>query len=527
LFNVQPWLDRVRAATSDLEFFEIEAEYVADLNDTHSSFQMTSSFNANLGISVDIYDGKVLIDSINRAALPAATYPFAIGDELVSVDGKSAEDWITLISTWRRWGNPVSTRRTAAGQITLRSQITYPRAAEIGDSAKVVIQQASGNQETYTIPWTKFGIPVINAGPVPYPQAARASILNSSSEPDSETTLEQFHTYKLPDQDLALTPLPWATDDGGLQRTFVNGIGSTIPVFRAGFPSNFTQRLGRLPSDFHYSGTYQASGLTIGYLRFPNFAPVNTATAINELTAEIDYMQKNTDGLVVDVTRNPCGGCYMLDAAARLIPFPFYFFGEQIRVTQSRLNATQSSLDIAKILHYDQWIVDTWQFYVDVLKGALNSSGALTGSIAACSQFASPWPPILNNNPPAATVYRKPMIVLIDEFSISAADIFPSMIQDNARAPLVGMRTSGGGGSVSGFQTGYYSESNSNNTNTLVVRKNPIQTPEYPTAPYVENIGARPDVPLDMMTRDNLVNGYRPYVDQFTQIITAAIKSAQ
>src|SRR5689334_17735537 len=82
LFDIKPWLDRVRAAKSDLEFFEIEGEYAASLQDTHTYFFMTSSFNANLGITVDIYDGKVLIDSINRARLPVSTYPFAIGDEL-------------------------------------------------------------------------------------------------------------------------------------------------------------------------------------------------------------------------------------------------------------------------------------------------------------------------------------------------------------------------------------------------------------------------------------------------------------
>src|SRR5690349_7524044 len=64
--NMSPWLDRARLAKDDLEFFEIEAEYVASLNDTHSGFQMPSSFTATLGITVDIYDGKVLIDSVNR-----------------------------------------------------------------------------------------------------------------------------------------------------------------------------------------------------------------------------------------------------------------------------------------------------------------------------------------------------------------------------------------------------------------------------------------------------------------------------
>src|SRR6185436_1358257 len=88
-------------------------------------------------------------------------------------------------------------------------------------------------------------------------------------------------------------------------------------------------------------------------------------------------------------------------------------------------------------------------------------------------------------------------------------------------------RSSGGGGSVSSWYTGFYSESISSNTNTLVVRKTPIVTAEYPAAPYVENIGARPDIALDYMTRDNLVNAGRPYVDRFTQIMLDEIKKAQ
>src|SRR6476661_9806746 len=71
LLDLKPWLARVSAAKDDLEFFEIEAEYIAALNDVHTGFQMTSTFSATLGITVDIYDGKVLIDSINRSLLPA------------------------------------------------------------------------------------------------------------------------------------------------------------------------------------------------------------------------------------------------------------------------------------------------------------------------------------------------------------------------------------------------------------------------------------------------------------------------
>ena len=123
LLDVKPWLARVSAAKDDLEFFEIEAEYIAKLNDVHTGFQMTSTFSASLGMTVDIYDE--LIDSINRGLLPVSTYPFGMGDELVSLDGKPVE-WISAISKYRARGNPSTTRRAAAGQITARSQSAFP-----------------------------------------------------------------------------------------------------------------------------------------------------------------------------------------------------------------------------------------------------------------------------------------------------------------------------------------------------------------------------------------------------------------
>ena len=38
-----------------------------------------------------------------------------------------------------------------------------------------------------------------------------------------------------------------------------------------------------------------------------------------------------------------------------------------------------------------------------------------------------------------------------------------------------------------------------------------------PTAPYIENIGARPDIPLDYMTKENLLGRGRPYVEAFAK----------
>jgi Peptidase family S41/PDZ domain len=521
VFDVKPWLARVAAAKDDLEFFEIEAEYVAALNDVHTGFQMNSTFAASLGFTVDIYDGKVLVDSINRSLLPTRDYPFAVGDELVSVDGRSVDDWVTLISKYRRRANLSNTRRAAAGQITSRSQVVFPRAVEIGDSATVEIRRSGGEMATYSIPWNKSGYPVKQVGRLPMPHATAAA----TDLPEYLRFLNEIHTWKLPDGDVQAQPLPFGVpDENGEPQRYTLNYGSRAPIFRSGLPADFVVRRGLAAADFHYSGTYKANGHTIGYLRVPTFTPASNLTAVRELETEIDYFENNTDALVVDVMRNPGGGCYMLDVAAHLVPYPFYFFGEQIRPTQDRLNSYSAQLELARLLRADQWVINTYEQAVSALEQAMAEGRNLTDPVPSCTQTNSNGAPMMDGNVPTPNAYTKPMIVLIDEFSTSAADIFPSMIQDNGRAPLVGHATNGGGGSISGYQTGFYSESYSTNTNTLVVRKNPIVTAEYPTAPYVENIGARPDVPLEYMTLDNLLNSGKTFVQQFTDVLVGLIE---
>lgn len=526
--NIAPWLDRVRKAGSDLEYFEIALQYVSSLQDTHTYYWLPSSFAADAGMSTDIYEGKVLIDGINRSSLPVSRFPFQIGDEVVSVDGASAEDLITYISQFHRWGNPQTTRRYAAYFIPYRYQRYIPRAVELGDSAQFVIRRASGTLETYTIPWTKSGAAVTSIGPVDNPRttaARRAPQVASGPEPDIMAPLRELQNWALPAEVDAYRG-EFTDDTGAASSKYLIGTGGRNPQFRAGFPAAFVQRLGRVTSDFHFSGTYESGGYKIGFLRVPSFSPSSTTQAIAELNTEIDYFQKNTDGMVLDVTHNPGGGCYMADLAARFMPGQFYFFSEQIRPRMDYIQSFQSSLELARLLGREQWIIITYQFYLDALKSAYEQKQLLTEPVAACSQTGSGFPP-LTVQFPAATVYSKPLIILVDEFSISAADIFPAMMQDNSRGTVVGMRTSGGGGSVSSWPAGFYSEAYSTNTNSLVVRNHAIATPEYPSAPYVENIGTRPDIQLDYMTRENLMNGGLTYVNQFTSILVDQIKQGK
>ena len=113
---------------------------VASLNDSHSAYMMPSTdWSADLGFTVDSYEGSILIDRIDRNRLPVDQFPFQIGDELVSLDGVDVESWIERLSKWVASSNARSKRSQAAHSIVARRQVgrgTFPRAPlETGDSA--------------------------------------------------------------------------------------------------------------------------------------------------------------------------------------------------------------------------------------------------------------------------------------------------------------------------------------------------------------------------------------------------------
>jgi len=524
LLDIAPWLDRVARSADDLEFFEIALEYVASLDDTHSSFSTPSTFIASLGFSVDIYDDRVLIDSINRTRLPVQQYPFQIGDELISVDGRPVEELMADFSRFFKRANPRSTRRTAADFLTFRPQSRIPRAIDLPDQADVVIARDGGGQESFSIPWLKTGRPLRFIGPVTSPSTSSLFAL-----PGDEQNLPSYYdawleltNFRLPDNDPLLVGDTVSPSGEVVPRRYVLGLGQRTPVFAAGLPANFVQRLGRTSTEFHFSGTYEADGLRIGYLRLPNFAPPSQLNAVTELNNEIAFLEQNTDGLVVDVMRNTGGGCYMLTAASYLIPRPFFFFGEEVRVTVDRLNFIYAQLEAA-VRAGDPFAIAMYQQILSELEAAYSQGRARTSPLPACSLQ-------LHGNQPARDTqgnilaYTKPLIVLVDEFSISAGDIFPAMLQDNQRGPLVGTRTNGAGGSISGWPAGPYSEAFTTNTNVLVTRIAPVQVPGYPTNHYIENVGAHADIPVDYMTRQNLLAGGRPFVEAFTGAIVDQVR---
>jgi peptidase S41-like protein/PDZ domain-containing protein len=515
LYRLTPWLQRVHHA-DDLDFQDALIEYVASLNDAHSAVWFPSNFSASLGFTVDIYDGKVLIDSVNRLVLPAAQFPFDVGDELVALDGQPVQ---TLIASFRKYGigaNPRTTDRFAAAIIASRRQSFVPHAPDVGDAAVASIRLAStGAVNSYQVPWLKSGIGLESQGPVPSPRRGNGRIFLPTAHGSTADPLVGGTGPLFPDPPVASNTLPSYLDS---VRPLLNvsvtksqygvlGFGARSPVFA--LPNGFVQRLGTQSSDFFFSGTYTLGGVRIGFIRIPTMNPPNAALALQQLDSEIAFFNANTDVLVVDVMRNPGGTVDVTEAfAQRFFPNAFRSVGFEIRATGEWVDEIVRAVVAAQAAGAPPDVIANLRAIMNEIIRAYNEDRGRTAPVSLTTGNLT--------LPPAPTAYLKPMLLLVDELTASGGDFFAAIIQDNHRGPLFGMRTLGAGGSVGQANCTVFTESTCSITLSLMNRGVLISGTEYPPSPYIENVGVSPEIVNDFMTRANLMSAGAPFVQAFT-----------
>lgn len=511
LFDLQPWKEKALAARTDLEYLDVLIEYTSSLKDGHVSLTFPFPFDAYLGFDLDIYDGRVLIDAVDPFLLDPSLYPFQPGDELVSLDGLTAEQWLQRLARYSIGSSYRANRRRAAQYITWRPQTLLPWAHEIGEEAEVVIRRASGAIETYQIPWDKFGEPVTEIGPVPTPFERVVRAMQAGETTPVDDSLPAH-----------LVPLaPWMQARAEVPHRAVRGYGSRIPYF--GLPDGFQTRLGMSAAHAFYTGVYESGGHRIGYVRIPSFGPSSATTALQQLDQEIAFFNQNTDGLIVDVTRNPGGSVsYLNEVCRRLIPYNFRSLGFEVRATAQFLASFNQTLSLVKLLGFPPEEIEAYQENYDEALRAYRENRGMTKPLPLTSARLELEP--VRGLDGTVLAYQKPLIVLVDEFSASGGDAFPATMQDNERGLIVGMRTMGLGGTVSNYPSPSFTEGIARSTTSLMNRKNPIKTDEFPEAPYVENIGVRPDVELDYMIIENLRENGRPFVNWFTEVMLKHIR---
>src|SRR5262249_30756877 len=157
--------------------------------------------------------------------------------------------------------------------------------------------------------------------------------------------------------------------------------------------------------------------------------------------------------------------------------------GYEIRATSAWIAQFSFTLESAKTAGADQWIINLLQSLLDGVKQANAENRGRTGSLPVDGPSLERVPARDRDRRPPP--YPKRLLVLAHELSAAGGDLFPATIQDNARGPIFGMRTMGLGGTVVNFNVGAYSEAVTRVTETLMNRRNPVVTEEFPAVPYV------------------------------------------
>ncbi len=507
--DLAPWLDRVRKAQDDLEFWTICSQYIASFKDSHSVFQLPSDFIATLGFDVDVYEGKVYVDSL---FLSQARSKLAIGDELVAIDGKPVSDLIDGIASQIGSGNALSGRRFAASLLVNPEQDLVAGAIQIPASAMLMIHRQDGSTDTVVLRWITNGTPYTQAGPVPSLQSASSPRTRAAAPRDTGSGQggDPTPTYMMrarKRQHFQVKP-----------RRFLAGFGELAPVFD--LPGGFVQRRGTGDFDTTFTGTFSAGGYRIGYLRVADFLGFSR----DELQGEMAFLGANTDGMIVDMTRNPGGsGCAVEELASAFAPQGLNSLGVSVRATWEDILGISEDLAFAEEFGATETEIAELRAVLAAYKDAFQKNRGLTTPLPLCSitQNIGPLQDALGNS----IAYDKPVLVLVDGLTASAAELFSAILQDNGRAVLYGSTTDGAGGSPNGFSSGIYSESMVNLAQAIAIRNQTIVTMDFPAAPYIENIGVRPDVAADYQTVDNLLNRGKSYVDGFTRQMVDYIAS--
>jgi hypothetical protein len=485
---------KVRSARSDGDFYRVLARFTSALKDAHVSAMIPSTLRASLGFNVDLVDGKVLIETVDRLRLPEVLFPFKKGDQLISLGNVPVEQLIMELGQIGHTGNEASNARIAAARITSRresSGFLVPR----GVTTVSVLPKGAAIPVTVTATWIVTGAPLVELDDLSG-LMKKAAVINS---------------------------IPTATDGESLRKEL-----SKLSMFKMALPANLTSEMVsaglsdigapksmfklpegavEIPGISVTAAIYEAAGKKIGILRVPSYSDDDL---LEVLARAIPKLEAETDVLVLDQTNNPGGSVSLVSDIVSLFADRSYRDMDfEIRPSLAWLKSFQDiNSQIAEMLKANpndlaaNALKARFEYLEGEVRGAITERRFLTDKVSL--NLTGSFGMI---QPAKGVNYSKPILMLINEFDFSGGDAFPALMKDNGRVTLFGAQTTGAGGNVREYGPLANSFFKLSLTESLMVR---------PNGEYMENRGINPDIAYNI-TEDDFMNGYRNYVRAFTK----------
>ena len=523
------------------QFQDILVSLVAAMRDYHVSISFFSTEVAHLPFWVLGAGGKYFLVYIDRAQLPEEVFPFQVGDEVVTFDGKPTAEVVKELAA-RRSGNTAETDlRLAEFFLTNRRRATGDQVPQ-GDIV-IGIRDQAGQLQQVRMPWgyipemVRQDVPVRDAGLMTPDSSAGVRLESGPGDSRDAATAQASGLKRLLANVYSQAIHPLADIFEQMRN---EALGNP---FMIGARQSFVPNLGRVlwqtngKDPFHAYIFQTDDGRKVGFVRISSYrggAP--QAKRFGELMAKF---QNETDALVIDQINNPGGDVFYLYAlASHLTDKPLVNSRHRLIIDES--NAQQAAQMLLSAMtplglrapsrtdgeeQEDQ--DDGWSGYPVTRKFMvllIRFSKFILDQFNAGKRFTDLthlWGvDDIDPAPAAAERYTKPILLLTSALDFSGGDFFPALMQDNKRATILGLDkgTAGAGGMVRPFELpNQFGIAHLSATWSIAARR--TLSPDDPNnGQPIENRRVMADIPYEL-TEQDVRTGFAPYRSAILQAL--------
>lgn len=466
------------------EFHDVIRNFVRTTQDYHVGCNFESTEGASLPFTVKSANGRYFVHAIDHKKLDSDTFPISLGDELLALDDQPIGEATAEIFSKIEKDSKEVDQSLAEFYLTHRhasSGITVPKGAV---KAKFS-DRKTGICKTYQMVWHY------------YPE-----YVTFHKKKHSKPKKQHNFNYKMI-VSKELTKLKVAKN-----RHFLGDKHSDLPP------------LGKIIWENPSENIFEAyifqtpEGEQVGFLRIPTYSILfDFEEHRDELVTIITRFEEDASKLVIDQRNNPGGYLHYLNQIAsffavqplatpkhRLMmsPIEIAYYSEQLTF----LNNIHSNKEAKKYfgdefdevpvsLHLIDMLKLSYEFLISEWESGKNLSGPTF--IQGIDRI----------NPNPEVVFTKPILLLINELSMSCGDIFPAILQDNKRAVIMGSRSTGAGGAVVRHRLLNNDGISSISYTATILERDVTKMP-------IENLGVTPDI-LYKETVKDLQKGYKEY----------------
>jgi hypothetical protein len=534
-FEIAKWRINALDRPNVKQYQTILKDFVQSTRDYHVQIGFWSTEQAKLPFSIAEAEGRYFISHIWYYKLPEEGFPFQAGDELVEFDGKPAAEAVAEVQHLMVANHVPTDRSLACIFLTERLGMLLPNEGAIPRGPITVGIRPQGSDEVIyrQLVW-EYTPEEISPDTPRVRNKTSDNFWQRIHKTPSGVLREQMMvdpTWGLRAMGLAQksydgAPMGDEYEPIGHRKTLLPPLGEVIWEYTPTLPEIDLDEFEddtvvRVPWLLNFNAYIYLtpSGKKVGFVRIPDYAGDSLeAFMFGDIMA---HMEEEADLLIIDQMNNPGGSVFYTYALlSHLSNQPLKTPRHVTTITQQDVLEAKMMLPLLEQISSDRearemlgpdlggYAVDynVSQMMIEYLRFIGDEWNAGRWKTRPYYLFA-----VDQINPAREGVFTKPIIVLVNELDLSAGDFFPAILQDNGRALIVGTRTAGAGGYVTGHMyPNIFGVALVTYTGSIAWRPEQLQP--------IENLGVQPDRLLPRTVGD-MQQGYVDYAQALNAIV--------